>query len=304
MLETRFVRELLVDDAAGSVGQAHLSAASGLVMLGNRLFVVADDEHHLAVFDRANCEPGRLVPLLDGKLPLRHQARKAAKPDCEALLALPSFAGYPQGALLAMGSGSRPSRQRGALLALDVAGDIQGAARPVDLAPLLAALHKLIPELNIEGAFVQGDVFSLLQRGNGGSAINARIDFSWHAVQRWLADAGPAPQPVAVTRFALGAIEGVALSFTDCAPLPGGDWLFSAAAEDTSNTYDDGRCVGSAIGLVDAGGTVRWLERLSRVCKVEGIAASTAGETIKLLLVTDADDRRQPAQLLSADLQR
>ncbi len=304
MLETRIVTELLVDGAAGSAVQAHLSAASGLVRLGNRLFVVADDENYLAVFDLSNREPGRLVPLFDAELPLRHKARKAAKPDCEALLVLPAFAGYPHGALMVMGSGSRPSRQRGALLALDAAGEIQGSARPVDLAPLLAPLHDLVPDLNIEGAFVQGDTLSLLQRGNSGSAVNARIELSWRGLQRWLASAGPAPQPAAITRFALGSIAGVALSFTDGAALSGGGWLFSAAAEDTSDTYSDGRCAGSAIVLVDAGGTVRLLERLALNCKVEGITASTAGETINLLLVTDADDRLQPAQLLSAELHR
>ena len=71
-----------------------------------------------------------------------------------------------------------------------------------------------------------------------------------------------------------------------------------------SDTYDDGRCAGSAIGLVDAGGMIRRLERLSMNCKVEGIAASVAGETIDLLLVTDADNRHQPALLLSAALHR
>jgi len=304
MLQTRIVRELAVEHAAGGAGLAHLSAASGLVKLGNRLFVVADDEHQLAMFDLCNREPGRLLRLFGGKLPLRHKARKAAKPDCEALLVLPAFAGYPHGALMAMGSGSRPSRQRGALLALDAAAGIQGSARIVDLAPLLAPLHELIPDLNIEGAFVQGDAFSMLQRGNGVSAINARIDFSWHGLQRWLTEAGPAPHPAAITRFALGAIDGVALSFTDGAALPGGDWLFSAAAEDTSDTYNDGRCVGSAVGLIDAEGTIRLLKHLSRACKVEGIAASATGGLIDLLLVTDADDRREPAQLLSAELHR
>ena len=79
MLETRIVRELVVDDAAGIAGQTYLSAASGLVKLGTRLFVVADDEHHLAMFDLSNREPGRLVAIFDGELPLRHKARKAAK---------------------------------------------------------------------------------------------------------------------------------------------------------------------------------------------------------------------------------
>lgn len=302
MLEARIIRELLVDDSAGSVGQGHLSAASGLVKLGNRLFVVTDDEHHLAMFDLSNREPGRLIPMFDGALPLRHQARKAAKPDCEALLVLPAFGDYPNGALMAMGSGSRPSRYRGALLALDAAGEIQGAVRILDLTSLLAPLHEHFSDLNIEGAFVQGDTLSLLQRGNSGSAVNARIDLRWLDLQRWLTAAGPAPEPASITRFELGAIDGVPLSFTDGAALPSGGWLFSAAAEDTADTYSDGPCAGSVIGLVDAGGTIRTLERLAVPFKVEGIAASVAGDMIDLLLVTDADDRRQPALLLSTEL--
>lgn len=304
MLQTRILRELHVDGAPGVTGLAHLSAASGLVKLGNRLFVVADDEHHLAMFELSNTAPGRLVPIFDGELPLRHKARKAAKPDCEALLLLPAFGSYPHGALMAIGSGSRPSRQRGVLLALDIVGEIRGKVRTVDLTPLLAPLHEHFADLNLEGAFVHGDTLSLLQRGNSSSAINARIDLSWLDLQRWLADSGPVPGPASIIRFELGEIDGVPLTFTDAAALPGGDWLFSAAAEDTSDTYSDGICAGSAIGLVDAGGTIRALERLSLNCKVEGIAAWIIGEEIELLLVTDADDRRMPALLLSTSLRR
>jgi hypothetical protein len=304
VLQTQILRELRLDDALDGTGLTHLSAASGLVQLGHRLFVVADDEHHLGVFDLHSSEPGVLVPLFDGELPLKHKARKAAKPDCEALLLLPAFAGYPCGALLALGSGSRRSRERGALLALDAAGEIQGTARTVDLTPLFAPLHELIPDLNIEGAFMQGSSLCLLQRGNGAAGINACIHLSWPAVQAWLAGAGaaPKPAPAAITRYELGAIGGVPLSFTDGAALPGGGWAFSAAAEDTANTYHDGRCAGSAIGLVDAAGTLRKLERLALTCKVEGIAATVEGDNIELLVVTDADDRQQPALLLSGSL--
>ena len=304
MLETRIVRELLVDGAPDVAGQGHLSAASGLVQWANRLFVVADDELHLAMFDLSNREPGRLVPIFGGELPLRHKARKAAKPDCEALVLLPAFGAFPHGALMAMGSGSRPSRQRGALLALGAAGEIQGPSRSVDLTPLLALLHGIVPDLNIEGAFVQGDMLALLQRGNGKSAINARIDLSLRDLQRWLAAAGPPPRPASITRFELGSIGGVPLSFTDGAALPSGDWIFSAAAEDSSDTYNDGVCAGSVVGLVDASGTIRTLERLSPNCKVEGIAALVTDDTINLWLVTDADDRSRPGLLLSTALNR
>ena len=82
MLETRVVRTLSVETNA-AVG--HLSAASGLVQVGQRLFVVADDEHTLAVFDLSGDRAGRLHRLFDGDLPDKPKARKAAKPDLEAL---------------------------------------------------------------------------------------------------------------------------------------------------------------------------------------------------------------------------
>ncbi len=106
-----------------------------------------------------------------------------------------------------------------ALLALDATAEVQGSVRTHYLAPLLAPLHELIPDLDIEGAFVQGEKFSLLQRGNSRSGINARIDWSWSAPQQWLAGAGPTPEPAAITRLALETMDGVALSFTDAAAL-------------------------------------------------------------------------------------
>ncbi|KQV92236.1 hypothetical protein ASC91_06480 [Pelomonas sp. Root1237] len=48
MLEVAVVRTLSVETDAAL---GHLSAASGLVQVGQRLFVVADDEHMLALFD-------------------------------------------------------------------------------------------------------------------------------------------------------------------------------------------------------------------------------------------------------------
>ncbi len=303
MLDARIIRELLVADSTGTATPAHLSAASGIAKLGNRLFVVADDEHHLATFDLAHGEPGRLLPIFPGDLPPSPKARKAAKPDCEALLVLPAFGCFAHGALMAMGSGSRPSRQRAALLALDAVGDVAGPVHTLDLAPLLSPLHDHFPDLNIEGAFVDGDTLSLLQRGNGASGINARIDLTWSDMERWLTAGGPAPAPTSIKRFDLGTIAGVPLSFTDGAALPGGAWVFSAAAEDTTDTYDDGRCAGSAIGIVDASGTLQDIERVSLDVKIEGIAVvSSIGQTIDLLLVTDADDRDRASLLLSASL--
>lgn len=150
---------------------AHLSAASALVRVGLRLFVVADDELHLGVFSLADECPGQLLRLFDGELPVEKKARKAAKPDLEALALLPALSGYAKGALLALGSGSTELRQRGVLLGLEE----RSRPRVVDLAPLYRPLREHFRDLNIEGAFLLGDASVLLQRGNQGQAANAVV---------------------------------------------------------------------------------------------------------------------------------
>ena len=67
------------------------------------------------------------------------------KPDLEALALLP-------GAILALESGSKPSRRGGVLWQLDGRGALAGEPRRLDLGPLYDALDRDIPDLNIEGA--------------------------------------------------------------------------------------------------------------------------------------------------------
>ncbi|HZF79466.1 MAG TPA: hypothetical protein VEZ89_06720 [Rubrivivax sp.] len=284
----------------------HISAASGLVVVGTHLYVVADDELALGIFDRESDAPGTLLPLAAGALPQEHAARKAAKPDCEALAVLPATPAFAHGALLAMGSGSKPSRERAFVVPLDAAGRIAGPSRTIDLAPLYAPLRPQLGELNIEGAFFSDGQLTLLQRGNGRGRRNASIHFEAAAFIGWVCGGGQLPVALGTTAFELGEIDGVPLAFTDGTALAdgSGDWLFSAAAEDTSDSYDDGPCRGSAIGLVSGRqGRVVQQARLATVCKVEGVALLPGGDGRgQLLLVTDADDRAQPSQLLSCSL--
>ena len=81
-LTTQLIQTLRVDPAQHPRGQAHLSAASGLVRVRQRLYVVADDELHLGIFDEptaaqaqvaSDSNPehpiGSLLRLLEGSLP-------------------------------------------------------------------------------------------------------------------------------------------------------------------------------------------------------------------------------------------
>ena len=94
------------------------------------------------------------------------------------------------------------------------------------------------------------------------------------------------------------------LCFTDGATVPGGGFAFTAVAEDTDDSYADGTCTGSAIGIAGADGRLQALWRLEPVLKVEGIAARIIRKTIELTVVTDADDVAIAARLLRVRIPR
>ena len=300
MLAPVLVRNLLLDPGVHPRGQPHLSAASGLVLAGRRLYTVADDEHHLGLIDVDGISPVHLYRILPGDLPQDKAQRKKAKPDLEALAFWPPAPDWPHGALFAIGSGSRPNRQQAFLIALDSDGMPRDDTRALDLAALYAPLRERFADLNIEGAFIDGDRLRLLQRANKGDARNACVDYPVEQMQEWLAGRKTSPPaPVAITEFSLGAMAGAPLGFTDGAAVPGGGWIFSAVAEDTSDSYNDGACAGSALGWVGADGRLLGIEALDRAPKVEGIALAAPGQ---LLMVTDSDDPGTASALLSLAL--
>jgi hypothetical protein len=281
----------------------HLSAASGLARAGDFIYVVADDELHLGVFDATGSRPGRLFRLFDGELPADKAARKKHKPDLEAITRLPAFGRYRHGALLALGSGSKRNRSRGALLALDPSGAIDGAPHVVDVARLFDELDRHVSALNIEGAVAIGPELRLLHRANKKHPQNAIIRYPLAAMLDAFASGNAlgAMTPSAIDFIALGEIDGVPLSFTDGASI-GDAMVFTAVAEDTEDTYNDGACLGAAIGVIAGDGTLQSLERIDDCSKVEGVTADIDGNEIRLLLVTDADDPAIAASLFSTTI--
>jgi hypothetical protein len=299
MLSPTFLRELHVPAAAHPRGQPHLSAASGLVRAGRWLYVVADDEHHIAAVDtEAPSAPVELLRLLEGDLPAGKQERKRRKPDLECLALLPPHAGCAHGALLALGSGSTPLRERGFVLPLRDGGAYAGTPRVLNLSALYAPLRTQFADLNIEGAFVAGDALHLLQRANVGQAVNASLRYPLPQWLAWIQGSAQVPVP-AIQSLHLGDVDGVPLGLTDGCGLGDGSWLFSAVAEDTQDSYRDGACAAAAIGHVTVAGELTGLQLLAGGPKVEGIALSAAGD---LLMVTDADDPAVASQLLTLTL--
>lgn len=271
-----------------------------MALAGSRLYVVADDEHHIATLGTGDLRAGpvHFQRILPGDLPADRHFRKKQKPDLEALAMLPPSEDFTDGALMLVGSGSKPTRERGLVLRLDSVGQFAGGALPIDLSTLYARLHSEFGNLNIEGAFAADGRFHLLQRANAATTRNACIHYSLTEIQAWIAGRRTAPLPLRIVDFELGRVGRVPLGFTDGTAWPGGGWVFCAVAEDTADSYHDGSSAGSAVGWVDADGTLRRLELLAGAPKVEGIAVDALG---RLLMVTDSDNPFVSSALLALD---
>lgn len=302
MIHAHKLRDLTLEPGGE---RPHLAAASGLVRVGEWLYVVADDESFLGVFPAQGDGPGRRLVFDESALPSEASARKAQKPDLEALAHLPARVWPPHGALLALGSGSTASRRRGALLPLHADGSAAAPPLLLDLTSLYAALEAEIPELNLEGAAASGDRLCLLQRGNGRAGVNAVVELDLRGACESASRSQSLPADLVgkIRRYDLGAHQGVHYTFTDASPLPDGRLLFSAVAEDCPDTYHDGPVVAAGLGVLDAESKVECMESLEPVVKIEGVHATLESNgDIALLLVADADDESRPAPLLSARL--
>ncbi|MGL3607634.1 DUF6929 family protein [Rhizobium sp. G187] len=301
MIATTQLRQLQVLGHQGDWVAGFISAASGLALVNSTIYVIADDEHHLGIFNAYDSYPGRLSRLLPGELPEDKSERKRQKPDFEAIVAIAGSDGLPSGRLLVFPSGSRPNRNKGAMLVLDRAGQPEGSPVELDMSPILTPLRDSFAEVNIEGAVILRGELLLFQRGHRGSDGNAIVRYHLQeAIAALEGRAGRRLEPNSIDRPKLPSINNVLFGFTDATVLPGGEIVFCAVAENTDNAYNDGPCVGAGVGILSSTGQLLSFHELDRPWKVEGIDARLRDDRVELLMVTDADDRSTPASLLSA----
>jgi len=299
MIGLKKVRDLSVVDEDGKERYLPIAAASALLRVGEYLLVLSDDEREMAIIKERSDEPGTVIKVMEGTTPSSADERADHKPDFECMAHIEPFDGFEHGAILGLGSGSAPDRHQATLLSLRSDGRPGSDFKVVDLGPLYERLHEDIADLNIEGSAVVGDVFRLMQRGNGPRGRNARVDLDADAVRSALAGDKPIPPDAVLTIefYDLGQLKGVPLCFSDASPLPDGRMAFIASAE------VDGGYVGSSLGLMSSDGTVEFNEPVDHDMKLEGLAADVLEDgRIHLLMVSDADDPDQPSPLMETHL--
>ena len=296
---------------------AHVRAGSGVAWFGARLVVVQDDANFLAFVDPRTGET-RAVPLPAGEDGRRQfgdgRGNKHHKLDLEAVFSIPGRDGGWE--LVALGSGSTPRREQ--IITATGRDETDVTVTVCHAHELYAALRadpEFAPgELNVEGAVYLDGTVRLFGRGNGAAreGRSSRNAVGWvvaDGLHAYLRGGGPVPHLANVQPYELGRLDDLALGFTDATVATDGHTvLFAAAAEDSPDATRDGRVAGSALGVLDPGGTVRWTPLVgasdaeSFVAKVEGIVA-TPGDAYRLFAVIDLDDPDAPSELCEVVLE-
>lgn len=306
---------------------AHVRAASSLAWVGERLAVVQDDVNFVALVDPASGS-AESVPLPRGPGGVRQfddgRGNKNDKLDLEVLVNVPGASGP---LLLAIGSGATSRRECFALLdglhSTSAIATVAVHPAPAFFAVLRALERFSGAQLNLEGAIYLPDRLRLFGRGNGAARgilppLDATCEVSWPALLAHLERPGSISPPALenVVQYALGAISGVRLTFTDATAgwgRPGNvgcQVIYTAAAEASPDAVSDGVVTGSSIGVIEVaeqGIDARWTELVDsdgRIvpAKVEGIARHPE-RSDAVFVVVDRDDHARPSELWQVALE-
>lgn len=271
---------------------AHVRAASGIAVHGGRLVVVQDDASFLAVVASDGVSAIKLPRGIDGRRRFEVAlGNKLDKLDLESCVAIDDE-------LWAFGSGSLPMREK-------ICRVHHGVVRVRDAEPLYRRLRETLGgPLNIEGAARVGRELWLFHRGNAGPSDvgPAVLRLELDQLRAWLDALDRLPDAPRVDGYDLGAIDGARLGFTD-AIADGGRVFYLACAELSPDAIEDGRVVGSQLGVIEHDRV-----RATPLVGLDGLPVKAEGIALDpsrpghAWIVLDPDDPAAPATLLDVEI--
>ncbi len=202
---------------------SEITSASSLLNVDGRIFVCCDDQHSLyelrgqSWFQHKWSE----APVLPKNL----KELKKVKPDFEALLG-PIRDGA---AMLLIPSGSKSNRTQ--VLKFDLQSHEFTA---FDMLPFFQLLNHKLGSLNVEGTAIDGDDYIFMNRGALAEQSSlVRVEVSTLLIK-------------SICKLDFGFLKDIPLHGSELCLFENKIYAL-AVAEDTSNSYDDGKVVGSAL---------------------------------------------------------
>ena len=193
---------------------------------------------------------------------------------------------------------SKPHRVRAAYFKINKSEQIVTPPEMINLSELEPRLKKYAPELNMEGVIFSGKKLRLFQRGNGHGNFNGIFEITV-SVSDFLTGSKMVKWPIKFKKIELGSGFGI----TDVMDLGSKGVLITACNEETKNTYDDGKILGSALFLLK-NGKVKKLKQFDGDIKIEGITGTfdKKSKKLHLVMVDDPDDHEKKSFLFEMEL--
>ncbi len=274
---------------------SNIPSVSGIEFIHDLFYLIGDNAAHLFVLDQ-NWNLVKKQILFKPTTSDNHVIPKSQKPDLEALTLL-KWKGKDK--LLALGSGSKPIlREKAFWIDLENISKV----KEYSLTELYKPLHKLLglkvgEKVNIEGVCANEESIFLFQRGNI-SGKNTMIVYNLNDFVRFLKGKEKKISKPQIHFYDLPVIKDYQSGFSGASFLPGTKKiLFTASVEATDNEIDDGKMLGSFIGLIDTEepfkvlqSTQVFVKKESFLGKIESICIhKIVGNTIQAIAVTDND---------------
>jgi hypothetical protein len=261
-------------------------SASGMAICGNMIYVIGDDSPFLHQLDR-HLRPLSIWPIYAAKKIENGRIPKPEKPDFEAMELVNDEE------LVIFGSGSRsPVRDVFIRVKLNEPPHIESYDISEFYCHLRQSSALADSGLNIEAAAINNGNLLLFNR-----RCPLIFEFNYERFIDYLAQNGSMPE-VDSCEIQLPCIDGIVSGFSGATVSQTDRLIVTTSVEDTENTYDDGRVLGSFIGWVPLDKHKRSenyefvrLQCENQVLKIESVTIEhEVSETeMTVLMTTDSD---------------
>ncbi|MBP6455952.1 MAG: hypothetical protein KA275_04405 [Chitinophagaceae bacterium] len=275
---------------------SEIPSASGIEKINHQFYVIGDDSLHLFILNETDFSIKEKINLVSTIGVFR--IPKKEKKDVEAIC----FAEKEQ-KILIFGSGSNENRN--VLFTIDIKQ--QHHVENLDISHFYNQLKEKAKldnaDFNIEAAACLGNKLFLFNRGNN-VIIRIALPHFFSFIKKETSNL-----VFETTSIDLGKIQQHQISFSGAATFDGNDndLFFSATVEATSNWIDDGKVLGSFVGVYNTASQLvdncPVLENgVQKEIKIESLLVNKKNSetSFEIILVTDADGGE--SELILADL--
>lgn len=280
---------------------ADFPSGSGLVKHQEKYYAIGDDSPFLYIIDEDFSVKEKISIIeVDAENFKGNRIKKKHKPDFETLEKV------SENEIITLGSGSKlPLRGVFTRIFLGEVISYETYSLPIFYEKIEKLPELAENELNIEAvAFSEGFLY-LFNRKN-----NLILKFDYQQFIDYIKGEKPFPK-IQTKQVQLPEIDGIEAGFSGATRLSSSEIIFTASVENTKNSYDDGKILGSLVGIIDISdfenasvSDFSWVGDPKNLLKIESVTLASYQNPQNFEAVFITDDDNGNTEMLKVSIQR